>query len=150
MFDLIVLTTLLIICHFVGSRIEKNHYKNIQQREVALFKKRCVNFSKNTVSPAKVEKTFLVSASVVVGCDYFKSFVASLKNIFGGNVSAYETVLDRGRREAMLRMRELALASGANTVINAKIETIILDPLGTSQNPKVSILAYGTAVKYAK
>ncbi|MBQ4115305.1 heavy metal-binding domain-containing protein [bacterium] len=150
MLDLIIIVGSLIICYFVGNHIEKNHYKDIQRREVALFKKRFVSFSKNTVNPAKVESSTLVSAGVVVGCDYFKFFVAGLKNIFGGNVSAYETVLDRGRREALLRMREQALALKADVVLNTKIETVILDPLGTSQNPKVSILAYGTAIKYVK
>ena len=107
-------------------------------------------FSKKTVNPARVASAQLVSGSVVVACDNFKAFVAGLKNFFGGNVSAYETVLDRGRREALLRMREYAVALKADVVINTKIETVVLDPLGASQNPKVSIIAYGTAIKYVK
>ena len=35
-------------------------------------------------------------------------------------------------------------------IINTKLETVILDPLGTSNNPKISIIAYGTAIKYVK
>lgn len=150
MTDLIIIVGSLILCYFVGNHIEKNHYKDIQKREVALFKKRCVSFSKKTVNPARVASAQLVSGSVVVACDNFKAFVAGLKNFFGGNVSAYETVLDRGRREALLRMREYAVALKADVVINTKIETVVLDPLGMSQNPKVSIIAYGTAIKYVK
>ena len=150
MLDLIIIIGSLIVCYFIGNHIEKEHYKDIQRREVALFKKRCISFSKKTVNPEKVAGAQLVSASVVVGCDYFKTFVAGLKNFFGGNVSAYETVLDRGRREAILRMREMAVALKADVVINTKLETVILDPLCTTQNPKVSIIAYGTAIKYVK
>ena len=150
MLDLIIIISSLIICYFVGNGIEKRHYKSIRQREVALFKKRCISFGKLKIDDTKVKDSFLISAGVVVGCDYFKAFVTGLKNIFGGNVSAYETVLDRGRREAILRMREKAYNSGADIVINTKIETIILDPIGTQQNPKVSIVAYGTGIKYAK
>lgn len=150
MLDLIIIIGSLIVCYFIGNHIEKKHYKDIQRREVALFKKRYVSFSKKTVNPAKVEKAQLVSASVVIGCDNFKAFIAGLKNFFGGNVSAYETVLDRGRREAMLRMREMAVALKADVVINTKIETVVLDPLGSTKNPKVSIIAYGTAIRYAK
>ena len=92
----------------------------------------------------------LVASSVVIGCDGFKSFLANLKNIFGGNVSAYELVLDRGRREAILRIREEAVKYKADLVMNLKIDTIMLDPIGTNTNPKVCITAYGTAIEYDK
>lgn len=150
MFDLIVLLCSLTICYFVGNHIEKSHYKNIQKREVALFKKHCISFSKKTINSKKVGNVQLVCGNVVVGCDYFKAFLAGLRNFFGGNVSAYETVLDRGRREALLRMRESAHAQGADIIVNTKVETVMLDPMGTNQKPKVSIIAYGTAIKYVK
>ena len=148
--ELILIVACLIICYKTGSNIEKKHYKNIQRREVALFKNKFVNFSKKTVNPEKVESVTLVTGSVVVGCDYFKAFVANLRNLFGGNLSAYESVLDRARREAILRMRESAVKLGANTVINTKLETVTIDPMATSKFPKVSVTAYGTAITYVK
>ncbi|MCI5128213.1 MAG: hypothetical protein D3907_06860, partial [Candidatus Electrothrix sp. AUS3] len=33
---------------------------------------------------------------------YFKRIVAGLRNIFGGNVQSYETLVDRARREAVI------------------------------------------------
>lgn len=148
--DGIIVITCLIICYFTGNIIEKKHYKSIKEREVYLYKSPCITYGKSFSKSAKVSKASLVSASVVIGCDYFKSFLAGLRNLFGGNVSAYESVLDRGRREALLRMREYAMAVNANAVVNVKIETIMLDPLGTSQNPKVCVTAYGTAIRYDK
>ena len=41
----------------------------------------------------------------MVSVDYFKRFLAGLRMIFGGRVSSYESLLDRARREALLRMR---------------------------------------------
>ena len=148
--DLLIIITCLVICYFTGSTIEKNHYKKIKAREVALYKSPCMSYGKAFARNPKVKNSYLVSASVVIGCDYFKSFLAGLRNLFGGNVSAYESVLDRGRREAILRMREYAQARRAHAIINAKIETVMLDPLGTKQNPKVCVTAYGTAIEYDK
>ena len=133
--DLLIAIALLIICYFTGRSREKKHYKSIREREEN------VNVSK----PVKNAK--LVSASVVIGCDYFKVFLASLRNIFGGNVSAYESVLDRGRREAILRIRESAYRMNADLVMNIKIETVMLSEQTMSQ---VCITAYGTAVEYDK
>ena len=148
--DLVIIITCLVICYITGSTIEKNHFKDIKSREVALYKSLCVTYGKAFSRSPKIKNSFLVSSSVVIGCDYFKSFLAGLRNLFGGNVSAYESVLDRGRREAVLRMREYALAQKANAVINVKVETVMLDPLGTKQNPKVCVTAYGTAIEYDK
>lgn len=148
--DLLIIITCLVICYFTGSTIEKNHYKKIKAREVALYKSPCMTYGKAFARNPKVKNSYLVSGSVVIGCDYFKSFLAGLRNLFGGNVSAYESVLDRGRREAILRMREYAQERRAHAIINAKIETVMLDPLGTKQNPKVCVTAYGTAIEYDK
>lgn len=145
--DLLIAIALLIICYFTGRSREKKHYKSIREREVKLYKQPHINFSKNVNISKPVKNAKLVSASVVIGCDYFKVFLASLRNIFGGNVSAYESVLDRGRREAILRIRESAYRMNADLVMNIKIETVMLSEQTMSQ---VCITAYGTAVEYDK
>ena len=145
--DLLIAIDLLIICYFTGRSREKKHYKSIREREVKLYKQPHINFSKNVNISQPVKNAQLVSASVVIGCDYFKVFLASLRNIFGGNVSAYESVLDRGRREAILRIRESAYRMRADLVMNIKIETVMLSEQTMSQ---VCITAYGTAVEYDK
>lgn len=145
--DLLIAIALLVICYFTGRTREKRHYKSIREREVKLYKQPHINFSKNVNISQPVKNAQLVSASVVIGCDYFKVFLASLRNIFGGNVSAYESVLDRGRREAILRIRESAYRMNADLVMNIKIETVMLSEQTMSQ---VCITAYGTAVEYDK
>ena len=146
--DIIFAIVLLVICYCTGSIIEKNHYNNIKKREVKLFKSPFITFSKHVNSSRKVRNCGLVCSSVVIGCDNFKSFLAALLNLFGGNISVYESVLDRGRREAILRIREKAYAKNADIVMNIKLETVMLSPFGTRGQPKVCVTAYGTAVKY--
>lgn len=98
----------------------------------------------------QVESCELVMGSVVISQDYYKRFVASLKGIVGGNIRVFEPLLERARREALVRMKALAHAHGYDTIINVRIETSRLanarrDGKGTAG---VEILAYGTAISY--
>ena len=148
--DLIIAISLLVICYFTGKSIEKRHYKKIKERELLLIKKPYVSFQKNILNKKEVANCQLVASTVVIGCDYFRAFIASLRNIFGGNVSTFEALLDRGRREALLRIREQAVKMGADVLINVKIDSVTLDPIEYSKNPKTCVTAYGTAIRYAR
>ncbi|MBR6099003.1 heavy metal-binding domain-containing protein [bacterium] len=146
--ETLILISCLVICYYTGSTIEKKHYENIKAREAALSKTLCMTYGKAFSRSTKIKNSYLVSSSVVIGCDYFKAFLAYFRNLFGGNISAYESVLDRGKREAILRMKEQASARKAHAIINTKIETVMLDPLGSKEHPKVCVTAYGTAIEY--
>lgn len=151
MLDIIFLLILLICTYAIGSRIEKNHFKKLKNREVRLFKFPYISFGKRAVSSKKVvKKLALVSGCAVVSGDYFKWFISNIRNFFGGRMVAYESIMDRARREALLRMRESAI--GADIIINTKIETVMLNDLATANDniPRVAILAYGTAITYEK
>jgi len=89
----------------------------------------------------------LVSGSVVIANDYFKSFVAGLRNLFGGKVRTYETLLDRARREAVLRMKDEAKSLGAESVFNVKYETSNIAGQYSKTLPIIEVHAYGTALK---
>jgi uncharacterized protein YbjQ (UPF0145 family) len=115
-----------------------------------LIRKPIINFGtkKWKLGNKKIKKVELVTGEVVISGDYFKNFAAGLKNLFGGRLTSFESILDRGRREAILRMREKAL--GANCIINARIESVMLNNIYDSQNsvPQCAIIAYGTAITY--
>ena len=103
-----------------------------------------------TIDPAwNVVAASLVTGSTAVSVDYFKRVAATLRNLFGGSVSAYETLLDRARREAVLRMKEEARKLGATLIVNVRIETSSIS--GAKGNNKsiacVEVLASGTALK---
>ena len=146
--DIIFLLILLGITYATGSIIEKRHYENIRKREIALIKKPIINFgAKKWNTNRKIKKIELVTGECVISGDYFKNFVASLKNLFGGRLTTFESILDRGRREAILRMREKA--RGANFIINTRIESIMInDNYSKESVPQCAIIAYGTAVTY--
>ena len=136
------------IYYFVGSYIEKKHFAEIRAREARTMQVPMVSFGAKQPLPNSAETAMFVG-SVVVSADYFKVFVAGLRNLVGGRVTVYETVLDRGRREAVLRMKEQAIAWGANQVANVRLETA---DLGSKTNNKQGIIAievsaYGTAIR---
>ena len=89
----------------------------------------------------------LVTGEVVVSIDYFKRFLASLRNIFGGEVKSYASLLDRGRREAILRMKEQC--RDADLIMNLRVETSSVSQGGKKKMGSVEVIAYGTAVRLA-
>ncbi|MCD7879591.1 MAG: YbjQ family protein [Candidatus Gastranaerophilales bacterium] len=148
MSDLLIFILLLIGTYITGCIIEKKHYKKIQQREIALIKKPFINFgAKKWRTKRKIKKVELVTGEVVISGDYFKNFVVGLKNLVGGRLTPYESVLDRARREAILRMREKA--RGANIIVNTRIESILMNNIYSKNTvARCAIIAYGTAVTY--
>ena len=95
-----------------------------------------------------VESCELVMGNVVISQDYFKRVAASIKSIFGGNIGVLEPLLERARREALIRMKGVAHARGYDTIINARIETASLaSSRGNGKGTAgVEILAFGTAI----
>ena len=69
--------------------------------------------------------------------------------LVGGNISLYEVMLDRARREALIRLLEEADASGAREVHNVRFEFSRVG--ASSQQANVGggaeLFAYGTAVR---
>jgi len=140
--DLIYLIILIGIGYSVGTMVEKRHYKRIEQREAELLCLPAVS-AKNLLEEKPVGEARLVYGNAVISTDYFKSLLAGLRNLVGGEVSAFESLLDRARREAVLRMK--AQARGADIILNLRIETCQITMTGS-----VEALAYGTAVYYKK
>jgi uncharacterized protein YbjQ (UPF0145 family) len=136
---------LLTIGFFSGRYQEKKHYASIVERETAPGQ--VMVFAERLPPPQVLQPaTQLVSGSVVISADYFKRFIATLRMIIGGRLNTYESLLDRARREAILRMREQAQALGATQIFNVKLETMAIG--GRRQNGVacLEVLAYGTAI----
>ena len=108
--------------YFFGSRAESRHYASIGQREKQLQSLPAVTIKTVDHHPDKqIDKAELVQGSVVISTDYFKKIMAGLRNIFGGRVTSYESLVDRARREAVLRMKEAA--EDAHIIVGTRIET---------------------------
>lgn len=132
---------LLVGGYIFGRIAEQRHMKSIIQREGV-----------NSALPAIASRhpptdqpyhQHLVGGSVVIGSDYFKSFMSGLINIFGGRVTPFETLLDRARREAMLRMKEEAMQRNAAYIFNVKYDTT---RIATGKVAAMEVFAYGTAM----
>ncbi len=145
MTDIIVFLTLLALGYFFGQYFERRHYKSILERERETLHFPLLNL-KTTPGGLNRCNAQLVTGSVVVSVDYFKRFLAGLRAIVGGRVKSYETLLDRARREAILRMKEQAIAQGAIVVTNLRIETSSISKGKRQAIGSIEVLAYGTAI----
>jgi uncharacterized protein YbjQ (UPF0145 family) len=129
---------------------EKKHYRSIEKREQEFLSLPAVTIKNAVHHDDVIEKSELVTGNAVISLDYFKRFLAGLRNIFGGEVMSYETLIDRARREAVIRMKDMA--GTADIILNLRIET---SAIGQSANSRRSIgsveaIAYGTAVTLRK
>ena len=132
--------------YFAGRSAERKHYASIHRREAQFLRQPAVT-SKQWDTGRSVADARLVVASVVVSADYFKRLLAGLRNIIGGRMRSYESLLDRARREAILRLKEQC--PDADIIVNLRLETSSIG--GAKRQGSVSaveLLAYGTAITY--
>ena len=66
----------------------------------------------------------LVTGSTVRARHVGRDILAGLKNIVGGEIGAYQTLLSEAREEALARLSERAEAMGADAVIAVRMTTI--------------------------
>lgn len=145
MLDIILFVGAAAFAYITGTLLETAHYRSIQEREYKYYLQPTASF-RSIEHDQKPYRSELVTGSAVISLDYFKRILAALQLFFGGNVSAYESLIDRARREAVLRMRQSA--DNASIILNIRIET---SAIGNSANLKkqigsVEAIAYGTAV----
>lgn len=134
---------LVLLGYGAGRVIEHRHYAALRRREAEL---QPVLALSTRWLPEGVAATHsaLASGSVVVSSDYFKSFVAGFRQLLGGRFRGYETLMERARREALLRLKADAKAQGATLVIGVRFHSTRVSRLGAV--PSVEMMAYGTAV----
>ena len=140
----------LLIAYFIGSAIERRHFHKIMAREEALHGFPVVSFD-TMPEDWNASSATMVTGSIVISLDYFKRVIAGLRGLVGGRIKTYEPLLERARREALLRMSESAREQGYDAVFNVRLETSRL--ANASREGKgtagVEMLAFGTAVKLA-
>jgi uncharacterized protein YbjQ (UPF0145 family) len=147
MIELIIFLSLLVLGYVFGQFAENKHYKSIIEREKQTLSMPVMTL-KTVPEQFSHAETHLVSGSVVISIDYFKRFVAALRGLVGGRLKSYETLLDRARREAILRMKEQALEDGSKLIMNVRIETASINKNSGSKQSvgSVEVVAYGTAI----
>ncbi|WP_372748972.1 YbjQ family protein [Litorivivens sp.] len=145
MTDLVVFLVLLTLGFVFGRLAESRHFKSIQKRERELAT--VLAFSERLPPPTNTpRRVALVGGNVVISVDYFKMIAAGLRSLFGGRVRSFESLVERARREALLRMKQQALELGAAMVVNVKLETASISKGSKGQIGAVEVYAYGTAL----
>jgi len=139
---------LLALTFLTGKVVDVRHLRRLAQEEAAL-KDIIVTNLRSLPHGLAVESAFLCAGVVVIANTYFKSFGALLKNFVGGHIGAMEILLERARREALVRMLKQARQRDAQAVINVRFErsTVGTSKRGKQQMFGVEVMAYGTALK---
>jgi len=129
----------------VGWSREQNHLRDLSQREQEfsdISVTQLKSFPGNVPGPLPPAVFF---GETAIATDYFKSFMAKLRNIFGGEVRSYENLLARARRESLLRILAQARQKGYNAVGNVRYENADVGGNSTTRKTAmVCILASAT------
>ena len=146
--DGVIIALVLIGLGFASGRyLERKHYKSIARRERERLNSPAVTF-RTLPDKRPLASARLAVGSVVVSVDYFKRFLAGFRLFFGGELRSYSPLIDRGRREALLRMKESC--PEANLFLNTRLETSSISKGNRGQSiGSVEIVAYSTAITYA-
>jgi uncharacterized protein YbjQ (UPF0145 family) len=124
-----------------GRVAERRHERRLDEREAALAHVTLSDLRR----PAPGQHApggRLVVGHVVIGCDLGKQVAAQLRGIVGGEVRSLDRVMDRARREALVRLREEADALGARAVINVRMTTSTIG----GRTVAAEIICHGTAL----
>jgi len=144
--NIVFICILLLIGLVCGKIVESRHLKSIKKRELELNALPAVASryppSGENIGPYR---QMLVTGNVVIASDYFKTFLSGLINFFGGRVTPFETLLDRARRESLLRMKHNAKGAKADYIFNVKYHTATIQQSGRGSGA-IEVFAYGTAL----
>ncbi|MBT3505636.1 MAG: heavy metal-binding domain-containing protein [Piscirickettsiaceae bacterium] len=144
MWDLYFFISLIITGYIFGQIHERRHYASIKRREEETVQMVMTSSKHPMGDLGPIKDAKLVQGGVVISVDYFKRIVTSLRNFFGGNIRGYETLVDRARREAILRLKESC--PDATQIINLRLETSSIYKGKGNQIGSVEVLAYATAL----
>jgi len=140
----------LILLYAAGSLSKYLHLGRLAAGERACEQILATNTS---AFPAHATEAQIVLSEVVISTDHFRSLIARIRKIFGGELSTYRSMMMRARREAILRLQQQAMAGGFTGVANIRLEAADIRGDVTAPRKKrkltaiCSILASGTAYR---
>lgn len=88
-----------------------------------------------------VESLGIARGNTVRARNVGRDITQGLRNLAGGELKAYSTLLSKARDEALARMQENAAEMGADAVVSVRMETSQITNGGSE------VIAYGTAVR---
>ncbi len=124
-----------------GTYAERRHIRNLDQREAATSGMLVTQIKTYPGNVPGDRPPGAIFAEAVIATDHFKTFLARLRNFFGGEVGSYQKMLTRARREAALRILEQARQEGYNAVCNIRLETADIGGNSATQGKKGMVMA---------
>jgi uncharacterized protein YbjQ (UPF0145 family) len=85
----------------------------------------------------------VVSGEAIMGANFFRDFLAGIRDIIGGRAGAWEEVMQTARETALAEMQAHAVRLGADAVIGVQLS---FNALGSTDS-MLMVAASGTAVK---
>lgn len=147
LWPILLSAALMLIGLVVGQILQARHRASIRRREAEFKDVLVFNERRPPTGLGEIGASRLVIGSVVLSDDAFTVAYAALRSLFGGRIGVYEALLDRARREAVLRMKAAAREAGAGLVFNVRFETSnISQNAGRSSLGALEVLCYGTAL----
>ncbi len=133
--------------YVVGRWREQTHLESLATREATLGHIVMTDL-KTIAGPGEVSGANLVMGEAVIASDYFKTFATQLRKLVGGEMKSMQSLVDRARREAIVRMLEQADRGGATEVHNVRLETSNIRSATSGSKGAISVemLAFGTAI----
>lgn len=86
----------------------------------------------------------VVTGETIIGANFFKDFMANIRDIVGGRSRSYEQVLREAQQSAMQEMAYRAQEMGANAVVGVDIDYETIGANGSM----IMVACSGTAVAY--
>ncbi len=139
LFKVLVFVILFTVGWTFGRHAERKHLNELEVQEKRLAYIRIDN------NRFQTSENFgqMVSSNVVISHDYFKYVIASIQNFFGGRLTSYESIVDRARREAVVRLKLEAEKMGATHIMGLRLSTTELG----MQGGMIEVFAYDTAIR---
>lgn len=135
---------ILVLGLFVGRTIEVRHFRSLAIRESQL-QGILITQSKEYIEPTSQVAPTMFTSEAVIATDPLKNFLSSWRNFFGGEMRSYVKLIERARREALLRLVEQARGMGYNAICNLRMQTAdIGGNLGKRGMPMGAIMASAT------
>ena len=98
--------------------------------------------STDYISGKNLEMLGLVKGSTIQSKNVGKDILQGLKTLVGGELAAYNEMMNEARAMATKRMVEEANALGADAIVNVRYSSSAI------MQGAAEVIAYGTAVKF--